>query len=326
LDALVGNSDGNTLSYRNTGSATAPAFAAPSANPFGLGDVGLWASPTFVDLDGDGDMDALLGNRDGNTLFYLNNAAPTDLALSASSVNENVAANTVIGTLTSTDLNSADIFTYSLVSGTGATDNSVFTINGNQLQINSSPDFETQSSYNIRVRTTDQGGLSFEKVLTINVNNLNEVYNLTTTPQTDSITTEGLNDTITSTYANLQQNDKINGGGGSDTLIITGGTVTDSLSIDAGNSTNQVNIPGATITNFERFDLSGFLGTVSFTGYTGNNWIKSGTGNDLILGGVGMDDLRGGEGNDRIYGYNGNDVLRGENIGDKLRKRENCQG
>ncbi|NCR42726.1 MAG: hypothetical protein GPJ21_24850 [Microcystis aeruginosa W13-11] len=45
---------------------------------------------------------------------------------------------------------------------------------GNQLQINNSPDFETQNSYNIRVKTTDQGGLGFEKVLVITVNDLNE--------------------------------------------------------------------------------------------------------------------------------------------------------
>ncbi len=52
--------------------------------------------------------------------------------------------------------------------------NTAFSIVGNQLQINNSPDFETQNSYNIRVKTTDQGGLGFEKVLVITVNDLNE--------------------------------------------------------------------------------------------------------------------------------------------------------
>jgi hypothetical protein len=102
------------------------------------------------------------------------NLAPTDLALSATTVNENVAPNTVIGTFSSTDPDSGNSFTYSLVTGTGDTDNSAFLIVGNQLQINNSPDFETQNSYSIRVKTTDQGGLSFEKTLTIAVNNVNE--------------------------------------------------------------------------------------------------------------------------------------------------------
>jgi hypothetical protein len=102
------------------------------------------------------------------------NLAPTDLALSATTVNENVAPNTVIGTFSSTDPDTGNSFTYSLVVGTGDTDNSAFSIVGNQLQINNSPDFETKNSYSIRVKTTDQGGLGFEKVLVITVNDLNE--------------------------------------------------------------------------------------------------------------------------------------------------------
>jgi hypothetical protein len=77
LDALVGNYDGDTLFYRNTGTATSPAFAAWSTNSFGLSNVGSYASPTLVDIDGDGDLDALVGNSRGNTLFYINNAPPT---------------------------------------------------------------------------------------------------------------------------------------------------------------------------------------------------------------------------------------------------------
>ncbi len=102
------------------------------------------------------------------------NQAPTDLALSATTVNENVAPNTVIGTFSTTDPDTGNSFTYSLIAGTGDTDNTAFSIVGNQLQINNSPDFETKNSYSIRVKTTDQGGLSFEKTLTITVNDVNE--------------------------------------------------------------------------------------------------------------------------------------------------------
>jgi len=102
------------------------------------------------------------------------NLAPTDLVLSATTVNENVPPNTVIGTFSSTDPDTGNSFTYSLIAGTGDTDNTAFSIVGNQLQINNSPDFETKNSYSIRVKTTDQGGLGFEKVLTITVNDVNE--------------------------------------------------------------------------------------------------------------------------------------------------------
>jgi gliding motility-associated-like protein len=102
------------------------------------------------------------------------NEAPTDLALSASAINENVAANSTVGALSTTDADASNTFTYTLVSGTGDTDNSAFNISGGNLRITASPDFETKSSYSVRVRTTDQGSLAFDKEFTITINNLNE--------------------------------------------------------------------------------------------------------------------------------------------------------
>ncbi len=104
------------------------------------------------------------------TRFLLaQNNPPTDISLNATSVVEHVIGGTQIGTLTSTDLDLLDTFTYKLVSGIGSKDSASFTITGNSLTINSSPIFEIQSTYNIRVRTTDQGGLFFEKAFTITV-------------------------------------------------------------------------------------------------------------------------------------------------------------
>ncbi|MBC6477212.1 MAG: SBBP repeat-containing protein [Hormoscilla sp. GM7CHS1pb] len=102
------------------------------------------------------------------------NEGPTDIDLSNNSIDENVAPNTVVGTFSTTDPDTGDTFTYQLVAGTGDTDNSAFTIDGDQLRINSSPDFETQSSYSILVQSTDPGGLSYSENLTININNVNE--------------------------------------------------------------------------------------------------------------------------------------------------------
>ncbi|MEH1863566.1 MAG: SdiA-regulated domain-containing protein [Nostoc sp.] len=119
----------------------------------------------FADQDSDHDPSV--------ARFNLNDA-PTAIALSATNVNENVAANTVIGTFSTTDPDTGNTFTYSLVSGTGDTDNAAFAITNNTLKINASPDFETKSAYSIRVRSTDNGGLSVDKVLTIQVNDVNE--------------------------------------------------------------------------------------------------------------------------------------------------------
>jgi uncharacterized protein (DUF2141 family) len=72
LDVFVGNADGNTIFFANTGSATSAAFAASVTNPFGLQDVGSYASPAFADIDGDGDLDTFVGNADGDTVFFEN--------------------------------------------------------------------------------------------------------------------------------------------------------------------------------------------------------------------------------------------------------------
>ncbi len=61
LDALIGGNSGDTIFFENTGTATAPAFAAPQTNPSGLADGVSRSSPAFADLDGDGDLDALIG-------------------------------------------------------------------------------------------------------------------------------------------------------------------------------------------------------------------------------------------------------------------------
>ncbi len=103
---------------------------------------------------------------------------PTALALSATSLDENVPAGTVVGALSTTDSDLNDTFTYSLVSGAGSTDNAAFSIgtgvNAGKLLLNASPDYEAKTSYSIRVRTTDQGGLAFDKFFTINVVDLIE--------------------------------------------------------------------------------------------------------------------------------------------------------
>jgi len=97
-----------------------------------------------------------------------------DLGLSATIVNENVAAGSLVSLLTAVDPDASEIHQFSLVDGTGATDNSKFSIVGNELSLLSSPNFESQSSYAIRVRGIDRGGLSFVKSFVINVSDLPE--------------------------------------------------------------------------------------------------------------------------------------------------------
>ena len=116
------------------------------------------------------------------------NEAPTGLSLSNDRVNENVPDNTVVGSLITTDPDTEDSFTYGLVTGEGDDDNSSFTIDGDQLRINSSPDFENKSSYKIRVKTQDAAGLTYEKALTVNINDINDINDINKTDSNSFLT------------------------------------------------------------------------------------------------------------------------------------------
>jgi gliding motility-associated-like protein len=62
-----------------------------------------------------------------------------------------------------------------LVLGTGDTDNASFTIDGSSLNANNTSfNFETKESYNLRLRTEDGRDGAFEKAFIITVNNVNE--------------------------------------------------------------------------------------------------------------------------------------------------------
>ncbi len=103
------------------------------------------------------------------------NQAPTDIVLSNTTINENVPSGTIVGALSTVDFNSEDILTYTFVSGEGSNDNVKFAIEGNQLKILNIPDYEVQSNYRIRLRSTDAEGLYYEKAFVISVADLIEI-------------------------------------------------------------------------------------------------------------------------------------------------------
>ncbi len=107
------------------------------------------------------------------TTMSASNQAPTDLALGNATLAENAGTNATVGTLTTTDPDAGNTFTYTLVDGAG--DNTAFNLAGDVLRANASFDFETRAGYSVVVRTTDQGGLSFDKTFAITVTNVNDV-------------------------------------------------------------------------------------------------------------------------------------------------------
>jgi hypothetical protein len=74
------------------------------------------------------------------------NEAPTDIILSNSSLPENAGTDFVIGQFSTIDPDfppTVQSFTYTLVTGTGSTNNNLFNISTNNLRANNSFNFET---------------------------------------------------------------------------------------------------------------------------------------------------------------------------------------
>jgi hypothetical protein len=123
------------------------------------------------------------------------NEAPTNINLSSSSISENVPTGTTIGTLSATDPDAGDTFTFSLVDGVTYPDNSAFFIDGTTLKSSAIFNHESKSSYSIRVRVTDAGGLTFNKTLTITITDV--TITVTASATTNVTCNGGTNGVIT---------------------------------------------------------------------------------------------------------------------------------
>ncbi|MGE3526675.1 MAG: FG-GAP-like repeat-containing protein, partial [Gemmatimonadales bacterium] len=76
LDLMVGEASGTLNYYRNDGTRTEPRFVLVSDSYAGI-DVGRRSAPALADLDGDGDLDLVVGAEKGELWYFRNGGSRT---------------------------------------------------------------------------------------------------------------------------------------------------------------------------------------------------------------------------------------------------------
>jgi hypothetical protein len=108
------------------------------------------------------------------------NHAPTNATLTGGTITENSANGTSVGTAAGVDPDAGAVLTYSLTDNAGGR----FAINSTIGQITVANgtllNYEGATSHDVTVRVIDQGGLTLDKVFTLNVANVNEAPTNTT--------------------------------------------------------------------------------------------------------------------------------------------------
>ena len=230
------------------------------------------------------------------------NEGPSDMTLSGDTTPENPINGTVVGTVSTTDPDAGETFSYTLTNDAGGR----FMINSQTGEVmildGSLMDISDGSSYDITVQVTDSGGLTYDEAMTINVTDIAR----------EMEGTAGDDD-----FNGSRRADNINVGAGDDEIDGRGGN--DIIHGGAGND-----------------ELDGGQGNDIVMGGSGDDDIEGGSGNDILDGGAGADQIDGGTGTDTatyITSSSGVNVSLdtgrgsgGDAQGDSLQNIENLTG
>jgi len=273
LDMMLGDSSGIEY-YENTGTNTAPTYAkrTGSSNPFnGITAAGGFNDPTFADIDTDGDLDLILGGKDGTFRYYENT---NDIGGTTADTTPTLAGKTEAYAVVEV-YDDGVFLNDTLADGLG---------NWSFTPLSALSD----GVHDLTAVARGQSGLASAP---------SSVFSLTV----DS----GINDDV---FYGTAIDDIIDGGLGQDRLYGNGGN--DNISGGVGDDTLNGGVGNDT--------LNGDDGNDTINGGTGNDTIDGGTGDDVLLGFGDDDIITGGEGNDGLFGHDGADQLSGGNGADRL--------
>jgi Ca2+-binding RTX toxin-like protein len=291
LDLVVGKGDGTLNYYKNTGSAIAPSYTEQtgSNNPFNGIDIGSLSAPTFADIDGDGDLDLVVGKGDGTLNYYKNTGSAI-----APSYTEQTGTNNPFNGI---DIGSLSAPTFADIDGNGTLELVVGEENGGLIyyQIN-----RAATNITLSANTITENIDTTSRVL---IGDL-DITDLDATGNNNVLTLEGADAAkfeidAGQLYLKAGQNvDYVTKSSYSLTV-----TATDSALVYSKPLTISVTYSDDIITGGDLNDI--------LNGGAGNDLISGGNGNDRLNGGAGDDTLNGDDGNDILDGGTGNDILVG---------------
>jgi VCBS repeat-containing protein len=253
-------------------------------------------------------------------------STPQNVVIAGGTVAENLPAGTIVGKLSATDT-PGDALSFKLLDDAGGR----FVVDEQGVvRTTVALDYETMSSFTLKVQVTDSAGLTSSNDVTIAVTNVNEAP----VAKADSITIDE-DATSANLWSLLLGNDSDVDAG--DILSIkavgTGGTLssllfdpeTKSLRYVADNDAFDALAPGAIATDSFTYtvtDKAGLTSTasvnVTVTGIADGISKIGGNGADTLTGTAGEDRLSGDNGDDRLFGVDGHDRLDGGRGSDQL--------
>ena len=276
---------------------------------------------------------------------------PTDIALSSASIAENSAAGAVVGSLSATDADAGETFTFSLVDDAGG----LFALDGADLVVAGALDHEAAPSHGVTIRVTDSVGNTLDEAFVIGVTNVNEAPTgialaanpvaenspagtvvgvlSGTDPDAGDLLTYSLVDDAGGLFA-LSGNAVIVAGG-LDYEVATAHEVVVRATDAGGEHRDETfalavtNVGGASIRGSTQDDTINASGSVAgqplptgeedvINGRGGDDSINGLAGDDYLDGGAGADRLIGGQGDDELVGGSGADALSGGSGDDRL--------